>query len=138
MPEVCNVWVIDDDRSIRWVLEKALQRADMAVTGFSDASGVIEALSHERPDVVVSDIRMPGKNGIELLKRAKATSPGRLIFFSAVTDLLLQCPKPSGSLIPNSKRSDLIRCLVRRNTNSFATATMAARLIHSACAPAAK
>ncbi|HEC15900.1 MAG TPA: nitrogen regulation protein NR(I) [Sedimenticola sp.] len=88
MPEGCNVWVIDDDRSIRWVLEKALQRADMAVTGFSNADGVIDALSHERPDVVLSDIRMPGMDGLALLDRIRETCPDLpVIIMTAHSDL---------------------------------------------------
>ncbi len=62
-----RVWVIDDDRSIRWVLEKALQKADMEVTSYASAEGVMEALSQGLPDAVVSDVRMPGLDGISLL-----------------------------------------------------------------------
>ncbi len=69
MPEGSKVWVIDDDHSIRWVLEKALQRAQMEVTGFSDASEALNVLQHERPDVIISDIRMPGMDGLAFLER---------------------------------------------------------------------
>jgi len=69
MPEGSKVWVIDDDHSIRWVLEKALQRVQMEVTGFSDASEALDALQHERPDVIISDIRMPGMDGLVFLER---------------------------------------------------------------------
>jgi len=69
MSESYKVWVIDDDRSIRWVLEKALQRAQMDVTGFSDASEALDALEQDRPDVIVSDIRMPGMDGLAFLER---------------------------------------------------------------------
>jgi len=69
MSEGCKVWVIDDDHSIRWVLEKALQRAQMNVTGFSDASEALDALLHDCPDVVVSDICMPGMDGLSFLQR---------------------------------------------------------------------
>ncbi len=68
MAEGYKVWVIDDDDSIRWVLEKALQRAKMNVTGFADASEALDALRHDQPDVIVSDIRMPGMDGLAFLK----------------------------------------------------------------------
>jgi len=68
MSEGCKVWVIDDDDSIRWVLEKALQRAKMDVTGFADANKALNALQQNQPDVIVSDIRMPGMDGLAFLK----------------------------------------------------------------------
>ena len=72
MDEGYKVWVIDDDDSIRWVLEKALQRAKMNVRGFSNASEALDALSHSQPDVIVSDIRMPGMDGLSFLERIQA------------------------------------------------------------------
>lgn len=57
------VWIVDDDRAIRWVLEKALARAGVPTRSFSQAADVLEALSHETPVALVSDIRMPGGNG---------------------------------------------------------------------------
>ncbi|WJW75526.1 nitrogen regulation protein NR(I) [Thiohalobacter sp. IOR34] len=62
-----KIWIIDDDRSIRWVLEKALKQAGMEVASFASATGVLEALASSRPDALVTDIRMPGINGLELL-----------------------------------------------------------------------
>ncbi len=88
MTEGCNVWVIDDDRSIRWVLEKALQRAAMQVTGFACADEVLEALAHEQPDVVLSDIRMPGMDGLTLLERIRDHNPEvPVIIMTAHSDL---------------------------------------------------
>ncbi len=66
-----HVWVIDDDRAIRWVLEKALQSDDMSVTTFESAAGVLDALKQSRPDAIMADIRMPGMNGLELLARLR-------------------------------------------------------------------
>ncbi|MEI6415147.1 MAG: nitrogen regulation protein NR(I) [Pseudomonadota bacterium] len=63
-----RVWVIDDDRSIRWVLEKALQKNNFEVTSFSSGVGIMEALAQEQPDTILSDIRMPGLDGLALLK----------------------------------------------------------------------
>ena len=66
-----NVWVIDDDHSIRWVLEKALQKDNMAVTTFDSGNGVLDALKKGEPDTLIADIRMPGINGLELLARIR-------------------------------------------------------------------
>ncbi len=83
-----TVWVIDDDRSIRWVLEKALQRVDCKVTCFRDGNGVMDALSGEQPDVLISDIRMPGIDGLELLKRVQHRYPDLpVIIMTAHSDL---------------------------------------------------
>ena len=65
MSEKCVVWIIDDDRSIRWVLERALQRADIGVTSYPDAEGVLGDLRDNKPDVIISDIRMPGMDGLD-------------------------------------------------------------------------
>jgi two-component system nitrogen regulation response regulator GlnG len=65
------VWIIDDDRSIRWVFEKALTRENIAFKTFSSAREALAALDDETPQVVVSDIRMPGESGLELLQKAK-------------------------------------------------------------------
>ncbi len=82
------VWVIDDDRSIRWVLEKALTQADMAVKTFDSANEIAELLERSRPDVVISDIRMPGVSGLELLKTIHARAPEiPVIIITAHTDL---------------------------------------------------
>jgi len=61
-----KVWVIDDDRSIRWVLERALNKADMDVTSFSNGVGIMESLRREQPDAIVSDVHMPGIDGLDL------------------------------------------------------------------------
>ncbi len=67
-----TVWVVDDDESIRWVLEKALTREHIDVRVFSNAQDLILALAHSQPKVIVSDIRMPGMNGIDMLKNLRA------------------------------------------------------------------
>jgi len=63
------VWVIDDDRSIRWVLEKAFKQADFQVESFENAEGVLSALKNAQPDTIVTDIRMPGMDGFGLLEK---------------------------------------------------------------------
>jgi len=83
-----TVWVIDDDRSIRWVLEKALQKAGIRVESFSSAEGVLSALERQQPDAIVSDIRMPGMDGITLLENIKAAYPNLpVIIMTAHSDL---------------------------------------------------
>lgn len=63
------VWVIDDDRSIRWVLEKAFKQADLLVECFENAENVLSALKLTQPDAIVTDIRMPGMDGFGLLEK---------------------------------------------------------------------
>ena len=83
-----HIWVIDDDRSIRWVLEKALQQADMDVTAFPSAANVLESIERSPPDAIVTDIRMPGTDGITLLKNIGARFPDLpVIIMTAHSDL---------------------------------------------------
>ncbi|MCW9022409.1 MAG: nitrogen regulation protein NR(I) [Sedimenticola sp.] len=88
MPPNSSVWVIDDDRSIRWVLEKAFEKAGLSVRCFPSAEGVLESLIHEQPDVIVSDIRMPGMDGLSLLERINQSYPELpVIIMTAHSDL---------------------------------------------------
>jgi len=83
-----TVWVVDDDRSIRWVLEKALKQADMEVKSYEQADSVLKALSNAQPDAIISDIRMPGMDGLELLSRIHSRYPDLpVIIITAHTDL---------------------------------------------------
>ncbi|HKK16493.1 MAG TPA: response regulator, partial [Gammaproteobacteria bacterium] len=83
-----NVWIVDDDKSIRWVLEKALSRADVNISSFSDPRQVLERIQYETPDVLISDIRMPGLDGISLLEKIKEHSPEvPVIIMTAYSDL---------------------------------------------------
>lgn len=82
------VWVVDDDSSIRWVMEKTLSSANIKCETFADAESVLMALERETPDVLVSDIRMPGIDGIELLKQVHQRSPELpVIIMTAHSDL---------------------------------------------------
>ncbi len=82
------VWIIDDDRSIRWVFEKALTRENIAFKAFASAREALVALEDETPQVVVSDIRMPGESGLELLQQAKLRHPSLpVIIMTAYSDL---------------------------------------------------
>ena len=69
------IWIVDDDQSIRFVLEKALAREEFAVRSFTNTRDVLAALDDDEPQVLVSDIRMPGGSGIELLTKVKAHAP---------------------------------------------------------------
>ncbi len=82
------VWIIDDDRSIRWVFEKALQREHIQFVSFSSALEVEAALEQSTPQVVVSDIRMPGGSGLDLLQRFNQRYPRiPVIIMTAYSDL---------------------------------------------------
>jgi two-component system nitrogen regulation response regulator GlnG len=82
------IWIVDDDQSIRFVLEKALQREQFAVRSFSNPRDVLLALDDDEPQVLVSDIRMPGGSGIELLGKVKQRHPGLpVIIMTAYSDL---------------------------------------------------
>lgn len=82
------VWIIDDDRSIRWVLEKALQKEDFLIRSFESADGVLDSLENEVPDAVISDIRMPGIDGLELLGQIhKKDSDIPVVIMTAHSDL---------------------------------------------------
>ena len=70
-----EVWIVDDDRSIRWVLEKVLTKAGFTCRSFSDGNAAWTALQNDCPGVLISDIRMPGPNGIDLLTRIKEKYP---------------------------------------------------------------
>ncbi|MEP7138750.1 MAG: nitrogen regulation protein NR(I) [Caldimonas sp.] len=82
------IWIVDDDQSIRFVLEKALAREQLAVRSFTNARDVLAALESDQPQVLVSDIRMPGGSGIELLQKIKERH-GELpvIIMTAYSDL---------------------------------------------------
>ena len=82
------IWIVDDDQSIRFVLEKALGREDLAVRSFANARDVLAALADDEPQVLVSDIRMPGGSGIELLAKIRERLPSLpVIVMTAYSDL---------------------------------------------------
>ena len=82
------IWIVDDDQSIRFVLEKALAREQFATRSFSNTRDVLAALDTDEPQVLVSDIRMPGGSGIDLLSQLKKRLPGLpVIIMTAYSDL---------------------------------------------------
>ncbi len=83
-----KIWVIDDDRSIRWVLEKALKAENIEVRSFDEAGPALKALQRQEPDALITDIRMPGMSGLELLSELRAGYPDLpVIIMTAHSDL---------------------------------------------------
>ncbi|WP_296946574.1 nitrogen regulation protein NR(I) [uncultured Massilia sp.] len=82
------IWIVDDDASIRWVLEKALARENLATRSFASGREALAAFETESPQVLVSDIRMPGESGLDLLAAVKESHPGLpVIVITAFSDL---------------------------------------------------
>jgi two-component system nitrogen regulation response regulator GlnG len=82
------VWIIDDDRSIRWVLEKALQQADIRSVSFESGEKVLDRLRYERPDAIISDVRMPNMDGMTLMSNIRQDHPSLpIIIMTAHSDL---------------------------------------------------
>ncbi|MDD2759480.1 MAG: nitrogen regulation protein NR(I) [Methylomonas sp.] len=88
MPLPDKVWIVDDDKSIRWVLEKALQKADIETRCFANAADFLKELGPDAPQVLITDIRMPGMDGFELLKKIQHEHPSLpVIVMTAHSDL---------------------------------------------------
>lgn len=88
MNKTNGVWVIDDDKSIRWVLEKALKKADIEVFSFNNANEILTHLEQTRPAAIVSDVRMPGLDGLNLLQKINQLYPELpVIIMTAYSDL---------------------------------------------------
>ena len=75
MTDENEIWVVDDDSSIRWVIEKALSGEAIACKTFENAGQLLAAFENETPKAIISDIRMPGMDGIELLQNFRFQSP---------------------------------------------------------------
>ena len=83
-----SVWILDDDRSIRWVLEKSLGKTGMNTVSFENGDDLLHRLEHESPDAIISDIRMPGISGLDLLTTIKEQHPELpVIIMTAHSDL---------------------------------------------------
>ncbi len=88
MTNEITVWIIDDDRSIRWVLEKAFKQAGMNIQSFESADKVLKLLEREEPDALITDIRMPGMSGLDLLQSINEAHPDLpVIIMTAHSDL---------------------------------------------------
>ena len=83
-----DVWLVDDDASIRWVLERALRQGGLQPRAFEQADAVLAALALARPDVLITDVRMPGTGGLKLLESVRRDHPGLpVIVMTAHSDL---------------------------------------------------
>ena len=83
-----SVWIVDDDPSVRWVLEKALKQANIETRSFERAEHLLEAIDEDTPDVLITDVRMPGMSGIALLERLRGSLPDLpIIVITAHSDL---------------------------------------------------
>ena len=88
MPKRDTVWIVDDDESIRWVLEKGLSEKDLKVETFESAHKVLKKLDRETPGVILTDIKMPGTSGLDLLDQVKEVRPDiPIIIMTAHSDL---------------------------------------------------
>ena len=88
MNEKNKIWVVDDDKSIRWVLEKALTREGLQVVTFDEPRKLLQRFNREVPDVIISDIRMPNMDGIALINEIKRLAPDLpVIIMTAYSDL---------------------------------------------------
>lgn len=88
MTNQSHIWIIDDDDSIRWVLQRALEGAGFLVTSFDNANTILDKLQHEEPDAIITDVRMPGIDGLELLSHLSSDHPDLpVIIMTAHTDL---------------------------------------------------
>ena len=83
-----KIWVLDDDKSIRWVLQKALDKNNFITTTFTNTNEAINQFNHDMPDLIISDIKMPGESGIQFLQKVKDKFPDiPIIIMTAFTDL---------------------------------------------------
>src|SRR5947209_17531348 len=117
-----RIWLVDDDASIRWVLERALRNDGMAPRAFEAAEPALDALRRESPDVLITDIRMPGASGLELLKRIHDARPQLpVIVMTAHSDLANAVSAYEGGAfeyLPKPFEIDLSFELVRRTGSS--------------------
>lgn len=88
MNQLSEIWIVDDDHAIRWVLEKALEKVALSTRSFESADDALLAIQHERPLAIISDIRMPGTDGLSLLKQiTEQDSSLPVIIMTAHADL---------------------------------------------------
>ena len=128
-----EVWIVDDDRSIRWVLEKALAREGISHRSFATAYEVLQALAVGEPQVLVSDIRMPGESGLVLLDRIKERFPHiPVIIMTAHSDLdsaVAAFQRGAFEYLPKPFDIDHAIALIRRATNETAVIAPASGMV---------
>ena len=124
-----DVWIVDDDRSIRWVLEKALAREGIPFKTFATAYEVLQALGVSQPQVLVSDIRMPGESGLVLLSKVKERYPQiPIIIMTAYSDLDSAVAAFQGGAfeyLPKPFDIEHALALIRRATNETPVTSLA-------------
>jgi two-component system nitrogen regulation response regulator GlnG len=117
-----RVWLVDDDASIRWVLERALRNGGMTPRAFEAAEPALDALRRESPDVLITDIRMPGQSGLDLLKKIRDARPALpVIVMTAHSDLGSAVSAYEGGAfeyLPKPFDIDQAVALVRRAANA--------------------
>ena len=127
------VWIVDDDRSIRWVLEKALAREGIPYKTFATAYEVLQALAVSEPQVLVSDIRMPGESGLVLLNKVKERHPQiPVIIMTAYSDLDSAVAAFQGGAfeyLPKPFDVDHALALIRRATSETPARAPAAQAV---------
>ena len=120
--QALRIWLVDDDASIRWVLERALRNGGMAPRAFEAAEPALEALRRESPDVLITDIRMPGQSGLDLLKKIRDARPALpVIVMTAHSDLGSAVSAYEGGAfeyLPKPFDIDQAVALVRRAANA--------------------
>ena len=121
MNAALRVWLVDDDASIRWVLERALRNDGMTPRAFESAEPALAALRRESPDVLITDIRMPGASGLELLRLIRDARPSLpVIVMTAHSDLGSAVSAYEGGAfeyLPKPFDIDKAVALVRRAAN---------------------
>ncbi len=124
MNAALRVWLVDDDASIRWVLERALRNDGMTPRAFESAEPALAALRRESPDVLITDIRMPGASGLELLRLIRDARPSLpVIVMTAHSDLGSAVSAYEGGAfeyLPKPFDIDKAVALVRRAANGAA------------------
>jgi two-component system, NtrC family, nitrogen regulation response regulator GlnG len=120
--QALRIWLVDDDASIRWVLERALRNGGMSPRAFEAAEPALDALRRESPDVLITDIRMPGQSGLELLKKIRDARPALpVIVMTAHSDLGSAVSAYEGGAfeyLPKPFDIDQAVALVRRAANA--------------------
>ena len=110
MPDTPYAWIVDDDNSIRWVLQKALEAEDIRVKTFDNAEPVLPLLESDHPDAIITDVRMPGMDGLQLLDRLSTEHPEIPVII--MTTLMMVS---SVKLIRTPERKQAIRLFVLSN-----------------------
>ena len=86
--EIKKVFVIDDDKSIRWILEKAFTKAGYDVNCYENTENIKKNIIKHAPNIIISDIRMPGESGLEMLENVRSEFPRiPIIIMTAFSDL---------------------------------------------------